>query len=112
MTTVALVTCKRRRCEREVSPDRLELGAVYCSQRCRTWHYNSRNPSGPYARFVRATDPKRRLTVGETEAAQRAAKKLIEAGMAAYVNAKGYVRDLGAPVHPELAGRVFRKRRK
>lgn len=67
-------------------------------------------PSSPYMAWTRATDPDTRLQVAEDNAAQAQARALIAAGMVAYENRAGLVRDVGWPRNGRDAGRVFTRR--
>jgi hypothetical protein len=64
----------------------------------------------PFTQFLWATVPGKRLQVAETDHAQAQARKLVAAGMVAYENKYGLIRDLGIPRHPpKFAGRIFSK---
>lgn len=113
------MTCKRPACRNPVSAERQELGALFCSPRCKTRHHKAKAPANrrrflkqqaerPYVQFVRASDYTRRLKVGEDPTAQYQARILIQqCGVVAYENREGLICDIGAPLKPEDAGRVF-----
>lgn len=48
------------------------------------------------------------LAVDESPAAQEQARALVAAGMIAYQNRRGFIRDVAAPAKKKHAGRVFR----
>lgn len=108
--------CKREGCDQHVKGDRLTQGALYCSLDCKhrtqfdRWVANSRSAEWPYNKFIRATRASKRLQVDTTEKAQAQARKLIAAGMAAYENKDGLIRDVGMPKASHNAGKVFSRR--
>ena len=65
-----------------------------------------RRPRTPYLVFTwRSKGPV--LPVDESPAAQAQARALVAAGMCAYENRRGFIRDLAAPAKKKHAGRVF-----
>ena len=56
----------------------------------------------------KAASRKKRLQVATTDHAQEQARQLVRAGLCAYENRQGKIRDLGVPRRLEDAGRIFR----
>ncbi|HWV84965.1 MAG TPA: hypothetical protein VNZ62_05920 [Capillimicrobium sp.] len=114
------------RCARPVPPER----TTYCTRRCWRAARRERWRAGrpdiaaedarrrheleerrvAFGRFLRATDSAKRLPVSEDEASQRQARALVAAGLAAYENRRGLLRDVGVPRDLRDAGAVWSKR--
>jgi len=67
-------------------------------------------PLGAYIEWERATLHDTRLAVAEDDVAQAQARTLVRAGMVAYENRAGLIRDVGWAREDRDAGRVYSRR--
>ncbi|GAC1317589.1 MAG: hypothetical protein NVSMB25_05520 [Thermoleophilaceae bacterium] len=114
-----VLRCAHGPCGHLLSKRRIEAGANYCSPQCRrrarnrrtpaSRRYNAARPTRAFWSFARAVESGHILEVAEDADSQSQARALIDAGMCAYENARGTIRDIGAPRRAADGGRVFKQ---